>query len=125
MFDYKFTLNPFSTEHRIPANELSPVRLPLALVFLPNQISHRDSRKRRGRGRCRLLSLILPDRIARRIFPSIPPISIDDTSGSRAAHHLDTFNVLPVHHVSSGDKRTYVLVPCLQLLLTVTGGQAV
>ena len=45
-------------------------------------------------------------------------VSIGGPSGTRATRHLNTSNVLPVHHVSSDDERTsYVL--SLQLLLTM------
>jgi hypothetical protein len=77
------------------------VRLALTRSYcqrLANQASHRYSQK------CcaprRLLSLILPDRVTRRIFPSTgtPPISpIGHRSGSRATHHLDTPDVLVLH----------------------------
>ena len=84
--------------------ELSPVRLPLAVVALPylaNRASHKRSRKRHALSG--LLSLILPDQIARCRICSTPPILIDsdDLSGSRATHR-----------VSSYDERTSY-VPCL------------
>ena len=60
---------------------------------------------------------ILPDRIIQRIFPSRPPISIDDPSGSRATHRPDTFNVLQLLRVRFRDKRAYV--PCLKRRSTV------
>ena len=62
----------------------------------------------------RLLTFVIPDRVARRIIPSTPRIVIYGHSGSKATHHLDTSNVLPVHRVSSCDNRTSY-VPCLQL----------
>jgi hypothetical protein len=61
---------------------------------------------------------MLPNRIARRKVSSTPLILIDDPSVSGETNHLDASNVLPVHHVSSGDERMSH-VPCLQLLLTV------
>jgi hypothetical protein len=66
--------------------------------------------------------LILPDKMARRISLSTPPISIDDPSGSRSNHYPNTPNVLHVDGVSSCDSRTSY-VPCLQLLLTVRAGR--
>jgi hypothetical protein len=87
--------------------ELSPVRLPLSLVtspYLANRASHRHSRK--SQALCGLLSLMLPNRIARPRICSTPPILIDSDghSGSRVTHR-----------VSSYDERTSH-VPCLQLL---------
>jgi hypothetical protein len=86
----------------ITTEELSPLRLPLALV----EASHA------------LCSMppTLPNRITQCIFPCRPPISVDGPSGASATHRLDTSNVL----VSSCDKRAYV--PCLKLLLTVWAG---
>jgi F-box-like len=72
---------------------------------LTNQTSRRHSRKRRALRY--LLSLILPDRIARRIFPGTPP-TINGHSRSRAALHLDKPNVLhDVHRIS-----TPILIDC-------------
>ena len=179
---YNFATHAVPTEHRNSTDELSPVRLPLALVDSLIKLSHRHSRMRREL--CRLLLFILPPgRIARRMFSSTSPISIDpsgsrathnlDTSngfhvyristppmskdgffdapfeprtnnrdssnvllhhrktsscsievpsGTRATRHLNTSNVLSVHHVGSGDKRTsYVL--SLQQLLTMCAGR--
>ena len=112
---------------------------------------HRHSHSRIRRALCHVLSLILSGRIARRICPCIPSISIDGPSGvvarhidtpnvlpvqhvgtplipmdgpseSRATHQLDTSKALPVHRVSSCDKCTSY-VPCLQLLLTACAGR--
>ena len=72
---------------------------------LTNQTSRRHSRKRRALRY--LLSLILPDRIARRIFPGTPP-TINGHSRSRATLHLDKSNVLhDVHRIS-----TPILIDC-------------
>ena len=102
-------------------NELSPVRLPPGPCCLANQDLHRHSRNRRTC--CSLLSIILPDKIARRVFPSTPgtpPISIDDPSGSGSTNNPDTHNVLHVNCVSSCDSPSRTsYIPCLQLLLIV------
>jgi hypothetical protein len=101
------------------ANELSPVRLPTgpcASLIRPirlDQASLSHLRKRKSRALCRLVSLILPDKVARRIFPSTPPIPINAPSGSRTTRYLEASDVLHVHRVSSCDKRTSY-VPCLQ-----------
>lgn len=110
MSDYKFAAHSISTEHRIPTDELSLVSLPLALVscYLANQnFTWAFSR---------LLSFLLPDRIARYIFPTTPPISTDGSPGPRQSHFESEKRVSSL--VSSLDKRTSH-VPCLQLLLTV------
>ena len=82
--------------HRPPASgyEVSPVRLPLALVS----------------------SLIY-------IFSSIPPIPIDGPSGSRETYHdLDALNLLDVHLISPCNRRTSCM-QCQQLLLTAWAGR--
>ncbi|KAH9986389.1 hypothetical protein BJV77DRAFT_1152554, partial [Russula vinacea] len=70
--------------------------------------AHRDAEattiqpSRKRRAPCRLLRLILPKRIVRRLFPSNPPTSIDGPSGSKSTHHLDASNVLHgVHPVNT------------------------
>ncbi|KAH9989361.1 hypothetical protein BJV77DRAFT_688937 [Russula vinacea] len=89
--------------------------------------SHQHSRKRRA-SRLRLLSPLLPNRIARRIFADIPcdtppqaqaqvpRISID---GTPAIHHLDTSNgsITDVHHVTSCDKAINILPDDILLLI--------
>ena len=65
---------------------------------------------------------MLLDIISRRVFPGTLPIRIHGPYGSSEAHRLDIFDVLPVDHVSSCDKRTSY-VPCLRLLLTVWAGR--
>ena len=71
-----------------------------------------------------MLSPLLPNRIARRIFPDTPPISIDH--GTSPTHHLDTSNGLElpdVHHVTSCDKGTFYET-FLQPVLTFWAGHA-
>jgi F-box-like len=71
----------------------------VGMCCLTNQALRRHSRKRRALRY--LLSLILPDRIARRIFPGTPP-RINGHSRLRATLHLDKSNVLhDVHRVST------------------------
>ena len=120
MLDYRFVIYPVSAEHRIHNNDFSPVRLPLPQsCYLPKQTSHRQSRSRRT---FRLLSSILPHRIARRIFPSTRILI--DGPGSGTSRHLGPPNVLDVHRVASCYKRTSlgVVSARLQLLLTVWTG---
>ena len=75
------------------------------LCRLPNEVSHRQSRK------CQAPCLApCRDVIARRTLE-------DDPSGSRVTNHLDTLNVQLV------DKRSTSHVPCLQLLFTVWAGR--
>ena len=102
------------TEHQLSTNERYgplPVRLLQALQAIATNRAPPSVV-------CHLLSLLLLDIISRRVFPGTLPISIDGPYGSSVAHRLDIFDVLPVDHVSSCDKRTSY-VPCLRLLLTV------
>ena len=85
-------------------SQISKVCLPLVIITSLIKPLHRHSRTRR------LLSLL------RRIFPRIPPVSVNGPSGSRTTHHIDTSNTLYVHRVSC-DKRTYY-VCYLRFLLT-------
>jgi hypothetical protein len=90
--------------------------VPCCLAYKAYQASHRTFQ---GCGAFRrLLLLILPNRIARRMFHGTPPILIEGHSESRAAHRLDSSSILHVHRISSCDEHMFYVL-CLQLLLTV------
>ena len=89
-----------------------------------NLTSRRQPRIRRVLRR--LLSSILPDRIARRVFPSTPPLSMDGSpgsSGSKAPRRLNLSSLLHVGRVIPWGRRTFCVSPCLQRLLTVWTGR--
>jgi hypothetical protein len=103
----------FLTGHQIPTDELSPARLPLALVaspYLANRASHRYTQKRQAL--CGLLSLILPDRITRCTIRNTPIlIDSEGRSVSNATRRYGFRN----------KRMSYV--SCLRLLLTVSAGR--
>ena len=123
MFDclYATSFDCVLTEYRIPTKWALSSTSTSDTCCSANQFLYSHSRKRRVL--YRLISLILLDRSARRILPSIPPVPVDGPSRSRDSLHFEASKVSHVHRVSSCDERTSY-VSCLPLLVTVSAGRA-